>query len=366
MVGARWRRAARFALFAPITLACGPGKLSVADEGTTGTASTSASSSTGTTMAMAEAEAPDDSAGASSSSEPATDDTTGPFIGCGNGILEPDEQCEGEDLAGATCLELFGYAGELGCTEACTLDPTGCMPPGMIFIPGGELEMGSDAFFDDERPARSVNVDPFYIDALEVTVVEYAECVQSGFCELPTPGEDCNWGIPGREDHPINCVMWQDAVDHCTWSGGALPKRLPTEAEWEKAARGADARQWPWGGDPLPSCTHVMMNEGMGGGCGAYSSQPVGQRPAGLSPYGVHDMAGSIWEWVADWYAVYDVAEHDNPTGPPTGTHRIIRGGGWDTVDVGWFRTSARNPHLPTMNNRNIGFRCAQDPPVLE
>jgi sulfatase modifying factor 1 len=351
-------------LLAALAVACGPKLSTTEDESTTEAASTGTSSST-TALVPAETTDPDGS-GTSSSSGAATDETTGPFIGCGNGIVEPGEQCDGEDHDGATCLTLFGYTGELACTDACTLDPMGCTPPGMILIPGGEFEMGSNAFFLDELPARDVNVASFYIDPFEVTVAEYAECVQDTECELPTPGLDCNWGIPGRDDHPINCVTWQDAVDYCDFIGVLLPKRLPTEAEWEKAARGVDAYLWPWGGVPLPSCSHVMMNEGMGGGCGNYSSQPVGIRPKGMSPYGVHDMAGSIWEWVADWYAPYDVSVTDDPTGPPTGTQRIIRGGGWDTEDINWFRTSARNPHLPIENNRNIGFRCAQDPPTLD
>jgi sulfatase modifying factor 1 len=296
---------------------------------------------------------------------PATAESTGPFVGCGNGIVELDEQCDGPDLGGSTCLNLFGYGGELACTQACTFELLTCFPPGMILIPGGEFEMGSDAFYADERPARQVHVDDFYIDANAVTVEDYIDCVQAGECAIPMPGAGCNWNEPDRLDHPINCVTWDDADAYCAWTGGVVTKRLPTEAEWEKAARGDDARLWPWGNVPLPTCTHLVMNEGMGGGCGANTSLPVGSRPMGDSPYGVHDMAGGIWNWVADWYWAYDVAESDNPTGPPTGTHRIIRGGGWDTADINWFRTSARNPHTPDMNNRNIGFRCAQNPPTL-
>jgi formylglycine-generating enzyme required for sulfatase activity len=225
--------------------------------------------------------------------------------------------------------------------------------------------MGSDAYADHERPARQVQVDAFYVDATEVTVAAYDLCVQDGSCAPPITGGDCNFAVAGREDHPINCVSWSDAFYFCGWVGGALEKRLPTEAEWEKAARSEDARLYPWGDAPPPSCMHVSMNEGMGGGCGANSSLPVGSKPLGDSPYGVHDMAGGVWDWVADWYGVYDVAEDDNPTGPATGMFRVIRGGGWNTTDVDWFRASARNPSDPA-GNANIGFRCAQDPPVIE
>jgi formylglycine-generating enzyme len=345
--------------------ACSIDKVSTVDEGSTTeiSASSTASPPVGTTAA--ETAAPDGTTEATDSTGPATDETTGPIVGCGNGLVEPGEQCDGEDHAGSTCLNLFGYGGELSCTDTCAFELLGCFPPGMILIPGGSFEMGSDAFFDDERPARQVEVDTFYIDAVDVTVEQYADCMDAGECSLPMQGEDCNWGEPGRDDHPINCVTWDDADAYCAWTGGVITKRLPTEAEWEKAARGDDARLWPWGDVPLPSCTHVVMNEGAGGGCGAYSSLPVGSRPLGNSPYGVQDMSGSIWNWVADWYAVYDVAETDNPTGPPTGLYRIIRGGGWDTSETNWFRTSARNPHLPSVTNRNIGFRCAQAPPTM-
>jgi formylglycine-generating enzyme required for sulfatase activity len=325
-------------------------------------------SSTGTTTAATEEPPAETTAAptdATDSTGPAPDDTTGPVAGCGNGLVDPGEQCDGEDHDGSTCMSLFGYDGELSCADACTFELLGCVPPGMILIPGGSFEMGSDAFSDDERPARQVEVDPFYIDATEVTVEQYALCYQTGSCEVPNAGGDCNWEVPGREGHPVNCVSWFDAYVYCGWIGGTLEKRLPTEAEWEKAARGEDARIYPWGDDPPPSCTHASMNEGAGGGCGVDSSIPVGSKPLGDSPYAVHDMAGSVWDWVADWYAVYDFSETDNPTGPASGRFHVIRGGGWNTTDLNWFRTSARNPTDGT-GNANIGFRCAQPLPTLD
>lgn len=335
--------------------ACGPDGQSGTTEGsTTETGSTTGAPSS---TSVAETTAPADA------TDPAS--TTAPVPACGNGTVEADEQCDGTDLAGASCMLLLGYEGELQCTETCTLDALGCAPPGMILIPGGEFERGSDAYADDERPAQQVNVDAFYIDATEVTVASYELCVQTGTCEPAGMGGDCNSGVAGRDNHPINCVGWLDAYTFCGWVGGTLDKRLPTEAEWEKAARSDDARLYPWGDEPPPSCTHVSMNEGMGGGCGLGSSLPVGSKPMGDSPYGVQDMAGGVWDWVADWYGVYDFAEDDNPTGPPMGMFRIIRGGGWNTTDLDWFRASARNPS-DAVGNANIGFRCAQDPPTLE
>jgi formylglycine-generating enzyme len=335
-------------------VACGPS----ADGSTSeGSSTTEASTSIAETTAAETTTPPADSSSSSSS--------TGAVAACGNGLVEAGEQCDSADLGDATCVTLFGYEGELACTDTCMLDALGCVPPGMILIPGGEFEMGSDAFDDYERPARQVQVDPFYIDATEVTVAAYELCVQTGSCTMPVAGGDCNWGVPGREDHPINCVSWFDAYYYCDWIGAVVDRRLPTEAEWEKAARSDDARLYPWGDEPPPSCMHIAMNEGAGGGCGAYSSLPVGSTPLGDSPYGVHDMAGGVWDWVADWYGVYDVAEDDNPTGPPTGRFRVIRGGGWNTTDINWFRTSARNPS-DAAGNANIGFRCAQDPHIVD
>ena len=317
----------------------------------------SVESSTGSTTSSSTTGIADDS----------TSGTTASPIVCGNGLLEPGEQCDGTNHGDATCLSLFGYPGELACTEACVLDLLGCVPPGMILIPAGEFEMGSNTHSIDELPARQVNVDGFYIDIDEVTVADYGECVDAGDCNAPGFGGACNWAVPGREDHPLNCVSWTDANSYCSFFAGIpFPKRLPTEAEWEKAARSDDARLYPWGEEPPPSCTHVSMDEGAGGGCGAGSSIPVGSKPLGDSPYGVHDMSGGVWDWTADWYAPYDVAETDNPTGPPTGMLKVMRGGGWVTSDPDWFRTSARIGQRTTNVNINVGFRCAQDLVTLE
>lgn len=358
-IGARITRRTLYLL--TVVVACSGGEGSM-EEG-----ATEASTSTGsplTVTTQADTQALDDTVEPSSTGS-ATDDTTGSPGSCGNDLLEPGEQCDGEALGGSTCLNLFGYGGTLACAEQCTYDLGQCYPPGMIAIPGGELWMGSNAHGLDELPAREVYVSDFFIDATEVTVAQYAGCVSDGDCGLPTPGPACNWGVSGRDDHPINCVTWQDAHDYCSWAGGVQPKRLPTEAEWEKAARGTDERTYPWGNEPPPDCSLIIMNLGGGGGCGMLSTHPVGSRPLGDSPYGVHDMAGSAWNWVADWYGPYDVAETDDPTGPPTGTLRVLRGGGWDTTDIHWFRTSARNPHVPEATDRNIGFRCAVSPPTL-
>ncbi len=342
-----------------LVVACGPtvGTGEPSDGDSTGTATTTDTGPTETSTA-------DDDTASSSGTEGVADETTGPLAGCGNGQIDPGESCDLAELDGVTCETLVGYGEQLQCTERCTFDISGCTPTEMTLIPGGEFEMGSNRFSLDELPARTVQLDPFFIDTVETTVAEYEACVDAGVCPAPAPGIDCNWGVPGQGQRPINCVSWFDADTYCGWVDGPNSKRLPTEAEWEKAARGTDGFIYPWGDAPPPTCAHVVMNEGVGG-CGEGTPLVGGSRPMGDSPYGVHDMAGNMWNWVNDWYAPYDVAEVVNPTGPASGRSRIVRGGGWDTVDINWFRTTARNPHTPDMANRNIGFRCAQDVALL-
>jgi len=286
--------------------------------------------------------------------------STGHVAECGNGAMEEGEDCDGMDFGAATCESLGQSPGTLSCTESCMVDVVGCWPPGMVLIPGGAFEMGSD-YSSNQQPIRQVHVDSFWMDETEVTVEAYSACVDDGTCSEPSTGGSCNWMVAGREDHPVNCVTWFQAEAYCGWAGGGT-KRLPTEAEWEKAARGTDAREYPWGDSPAPSCTHVVMNEG-GSGCGMSSTWPVGSKPLGDAPYGAHDMAGNVWEWVADWYASpYDEAETDNPTGPAIGTLRVLRGGSWGNSTTDDFRAADRHSGDPTFDYLSVGFRCARRP----
>ena len=287
--------------------------------------------------------------------------TTGTAVVCGNDVVEDGEECDGTDWNGATC-ESLGYAeGSLACTEGCVIDVLGCLPEGMVLVPGGMFEMGSNDYAN-EMPIRQVQVDAFWIDRTEVTVEAYSACVADGACTEPGSGGSCNWMVAGREDHPVNCVTWFQAAKYCGWVDGGV-KRLPTEAEWEKAARGTDAREYPWGDVPEPSCTHVVMNDG-GAGCDMGSTWPVGSKPMGDSPFGAHDMAGNVWEWVADWYtSSYDAMETDNPTGPAMGTWRVLRGGSWGFSGSDYFRAADRSIFTPTFDF-NVGFRCARTPPA--
>lgn len=291
--------------------------------------------------------------------------TTGTVAECGNGNVEEGEECDGTDWNGATCESLGQAPGTLACSETCTFDMVGCVPLGMVLVPGGTFEMGSTDY-PDEMPIRQVQVDAFWIDETEVTVAAYAGCVEDGSCREPSAGGSCNWMVAGREVHPVNCVTWFEAEEFCTWAGGGT-KRLPTEAEWEKAARGTDAREHPWGDSPAPSCTHVVMYDAAAGGsgCGLSSTWPVGSKPLGDSPHGAHDMSGNVWEWVADWYGEpYDAAETDNPTGPETGSLRVRRGGAWDNSVSNNFRAASRSENSPALSFAGVGFRCARTPPV--
>lgn len=208
----------------------------------------------------------------------------------------------------------------------------------MCHVPAGNFRAGCetrDGFVcvKGEENGHLENVSAFWIDRTEVTVSEYGKCVRDGACSLPAPGEACNWNR-GRSDHPINCVGFEQATKFCEWAG----KRLPSEEEWEKAARGEDGRRYPWG-NQAPTCSLAVMDSG-GQGCGARSTAPVGSRSAGRSPYNVMDLAGNLWEWVGT-------------------TRHALRGGSW--VDApGLMRSSLRLTEVPTRGFANTGFRCAR------
>ncbi len=255
-----------------------------------------------------------------------------------------------------------GFESADSCAWTHSEPPTTCDPE-MVFVPAGDFSMGSASGSEVETPVHSVSLSAYWIDRWEVTVDAYAECVAASACAAPneTYGTNsaCNWDAPTRGAHPVNCVDWAKAQSHCSWSG----KRLPTEAEWEKAARGRDMRTYPWGADS-PSCAYALMNDpGNGGsGCGIGGTNVVGSRPAGTSPHGALDMAGNVWEWVGDWFGAGYYAESPatNPSGPATGTERVVRGGSWLNTAFS-LRATHRGALGPSFWGYSYGFRCARD-----
>jgi formylglycine-generating enzyme required for sulfatase activity len=231
----------------------------------------------------------------------------------------------------------------------------------MVRVPAGEFWMGCNADVDSscdsgEKPGHKVYLEEYYIDTTEVTVAAYGACVKAGKCTAPDTGAHCNWGTSGREQHPINCVDWTQAWAYCEYVG----KRLPTEAEWEKAARGTDGRVYPWGNERA-TCGRAVMNDG-GDGCGKNSTWPVGSKPSGVSPYGAQDMSGNVREWVSDWYdsSYYGSSPSRSPSGPSGGSVRVYRGGRWDYFGAEFQRASGRIGSTPGDRDSGLGFRCAR------
>ena len=226
----------------------------------------------------------------------------------------------------------------------------------MGLVPAGEFTMGSDEGDDDEQPVHRVVLDPFYLDTFEVTNGRFAKFVAAIQSEPP-------WGFADQEtpvlqaEQPVRWVNWLEAWGYCLWAG----KRLPTEAEWEKAARGPEGRLYPWGNDP-PTAAHAVF----GLKEGDETVAPVGDHPQGRSPYGIHDLAGNLYEWVSDWYddAFYAAAATRNPRGPVAGTTKVQRGGSYINQPYR-LRSAFRTKGDPTEHDPHVGFRCAQEAPPL-
>jgi sulfatase modifying factor 1 len=232
------------------------------------------------------------------------------------------------------------------------LVPAGPFPMG---VPKGDRDGGRD-----EYPRHEVVLDNYYIDTYEVTHGRYAAFVNATRHRIPE-----NPKYPTRtlwSDHlseslserPVINVDWHDAEAYCRWAG----KRLPTEAEWEKAARGTDDRRFPWG-NVEPTHKHLNFNQQWQG---EKTLMPVGSYETGKSPFGAYDMAGNVWEWVADWYdpLYYEKSPGSNPKGPDTGTYKVLRSSGW-SVETPLVRLFTRVKSDPTNRNDSTGFRCAKD-----
>jgi formylglycine-generating enzyme required for sulfatase activity len=224
----------------------------------------------------------------------------------------------------------------------------------MALVPAGEFMMGSTAGDPDELPAHKVYLDAFFMDKHQLSVAQYARFLEDTQHEAPP-----EWSLMNRPQHrnrPVANVDWTEADAYCKWAG----KRLPTEAEWEKAARGTDGRTYPWGNEPP---TGIRVNAGKATWGNHAVLTPSGTFEEGKSPYGVYDMAGNVWEWVNDWYDpdYYKTGPRHNPTGPPTGGYKAIRGGSWGSA-LKDLRSSDRETHLPSFRGFGTGFRCAKTP----
>ena len=235
----------------------------------------------------------------------------------------------------------------------------------MTLIPAGPFLMGSREGLPNERPEHSVLLKAFYIDLHEVTAGRYQVYQESGRQRGPSP--DMQDAAQAREDRPAVGVTWSEAAKYCAWAG----KRLPTEAEWEKAARGTDGRRYPWG-DMQPFVDIANYNRGLwvsdmvtlvpvASGVEGMSVRH-GLKEGGKSPYGLYHMAGNAAEWVNDWYdrEYYQHSPQADPLGPATGEKRVIRGGSWADLPTA-VRVTARFSAEPEFEDRTIGFRCAMD-----
>jgi formylglycine-generating enzyme required for sulfatase activity len=228
----------------------------------------------------------------------------------------------------------------------------------MVFVPAGEFNMGREAGDTPEKPVHTVTLDAFWIDQTEVTNGMYALCVQAGACQPPryfsSRSRVSYYSNLQFVDYPVIHVDWNNAQAYCQWSGAGLP----TEAQWEKAARGTDGRTFPWG-NTFPTCALANFWNGRRGCTG--DTQPVGSHPGGVSPYGALDMGGNVWEWVADWYekGYYGKSPLSNPAGPFAGQSRVVRGGSFGDV-AGYLTTSVRLIYAPSLSLNYVGFRCAR------
>lgn len=253
----------------------------------------------------------------------------------------------------------------------------------MVYIPAGDFMMGLEEgkpYHGNEKPAHTVYLDDYWIDQTEVTNSQYQKCVAAGICTHPFYNDNVVGNFIFKSNanrirneyfynsalaqHPVVWVRWEQAQTYCHWVGG----RLPTEAEWEKAARGTDGRDYPWGDDFFGEWVNYCD---INGECkipdsdwddGYQNTAPVGSYPDGASPYGVLDMAGNVSEWVADLYQYdyYSTSPRKNPTGPNCAEKRLVRGGDFSNSAAN-VCTTYRNDISPKSHSDAIGFRCATD-----
>lgn len=243
-------------------------------------------------------------------------------------------------------------AADTGVSDVGPADGDAGCPAGMAPIPAGQFLMGDPTGAEPLAvPLHGVRVSAFCLDLTEVTVAAYRAC-PSGSCAAPATNPSCNWGVPGRDAHPINCVTWDQARAYCQWRGALLP----TEAQWEFAARGADGRLYPWGGDAPTSQLCWSGGAVQPGTC------PARAFDLGASVDGVFDLGGGVAEFTADWFAYYTGNSSSyvmDPVGPSSGTLRVVRGGSWRSSSAGEVRAVYREG-LDAAYATGVGFRCAR------
>lgn len=269
-------------------------------------------------------------------------------------------QCVGQASAGADALAVL---------RSCAVDYPATVPlpgapdgyksaaprPEWVALPAGRFLMGvrdPGEAFGDAVPAHVVSLKAFEMSRTDVTVEQYAACVSAGRCAAPATGGNCNWGKPGRQQHPVNCVSWEQAARYAVFAGA----RLPTEAEWEYAATsGGRDRKYPWGGQD-PACGLAVM-----GGCYTEGTLPVCSRPAGNTAQGLCDMAGNVWQWTQDKYiGSYSGAPADGSAFETAGQARVTRGGSFDNGDFRLLQTVFRHGMVPGTRDARVGFRVVR------
>jgi len=223
----------------------------------------------------------------------------------------------------------------------------------MIRIPAGDFIRGTNSGGFDEQPEARIHVDAFFIDRYEVTNGHYLAFVSATNHRYPGPPSRYakNMARMRGVNQPVVYVSWEDADAYCRWKG----KRLPTEVEWEKAARGTDGRLWPWGSvQDVKAANWARVDDGF------EATAPVGSMTRDVSPFGLADVAGNVMEWVTDWYAEdsYRDGIERNPTGPEHGLYRVMRGGAYTSTGSD-IRITSRSKMVPDFRDETIGFRCA-------
>ncbi|MGC1377040.1 MAG: SUMF1/EgtB/PvdO family nonheme iron enzyme [Anaerolineales bacterium] len=284
--------------------------------------------------------------------------------------------------SGCGAGQLFGPT--LTPTATATLTPTITPTPypaeitqkgaTMLLIPAGSFMMGGDVYAA-EKPAHSVTLSSFYMDQYEVSNALYKACVDANGCTAPAYGGSFTYrdyyGNPDFDRFPVISVSWNQAKTYCIWRGSSTrlhqpehSTKLPTEAEWEYAARGTDGRTYPWGEVLDPSRANYQSDGD------TWYTTAIDSYPAGKSPFGLYNMAGNVWEWVNDWYDsdYYQRSPLSDPQGPSTGQYRVVRGGGWGSFglivgrDAYDLRSATRSFLIPDSWENVVGFRCAYTP----